>query len=578
MFAGTALAQRAPTVSYRVHIDSAAPDDIDVTMSVRGATPTLRLAMKVHPEYDAAYWHNLSFSDANVHRLDSTLWQVSLPGGSGDVHYTLHVPPSPPIRRAWQVTVRADGALLNPPDVFLYLPDFPRAAASVHLDIPWSWRVATSLDTARSSHNLRAPDAATLLDAPILLGHLRSWRFRDRGTAYTAVYWPLPNASPFDTLAFVDELRRVSHAALDVFGSTPDPRFVFLLQDGADDALEHRASVTIGIPSADLAADPHTHLEEIAHESFHAWNLVAIHPDTYGELTYRPFRTTGLWWGEGFSFYYADVLPRRAGLVDSGDSRAAHVVDLLTRYAGSVLTRRASPEAASLAFEDSPLVNPNATTGYYLQGELLGLALDGIIRDSTHDRRGLDDLMRALYARSRRDRGISSARWEATADSVCRCHLHRFFETQVRGLGPISLDESMARLGWRIAVDTAPAMNAQGEPLPDLRIRVVDDGRFRRLFIPDSTAIWARAGLRSGDVLLALDGVSVDSLTSFYQPLRRHHIGDTVTIDARRDGEDAPMHVVLTMAGYQRPRVRLVDMDPLTPEQQRRRARWLAGW
>ena len=61
------------------------------------------------------------------------------------------------------------------------------------------------------------------------------------GSPFGSVYWPLPNAASFDTLAFVDATKRLVGAALDVFGRAPANEFFFLFQDGADDALEHRA-------------------------------------------------------------------------------------------------------------------------------------------------------------------------------------------------------------------------------------------------------------------------------------------------------------------------------------------------
>ena len=125
----------------------------------------------------------------------------------------------------------------------------------------------------------------------------------------------------------------LADAMLDVFDSAPASDLYLLVEDGAGDALEHRASVTIGIRSADLGRNPRASLPELAHEFFHIWNLVAIHPDDYGTLSYqRPRRTAGLWWGEGVTLYYADALPRRAGLVDTSRSRLDHLAGILSDY------------------------------------------------------------------------------------------------------------------------------------------------------------------------------------------------------------------------------------------------------
>ncbi len=48
-----------PSVAYTLRIDTAHTGVVDVTMRVEHAPATLRLAMKVHPEYDARYWRYL---------------------------------------------------------------------------------------------------------------------------------------------------------------------------------------------------------------------------------------------------------------------------------------------------------------------------------------------------------------------------------------------------------------------------------------------------------------------------------------------------------------------------------------
>src|SRR5437879_7249428 len=84
------------SIEYTLRIDPSHLDVVDVAIHIDGAPGTLRLAMKVHPEYDAKYWRYLdsirvdaSASDhgTGVTREDSTLWRVTLPRGRGTVRY-----------------------------------------------------------------------------------------------------------------------------------------------------------------------------------------------------------------------------------------------------------------------------------------------------------------------------------------------------------------------------------------------------------------------------------------------------------------------------------------------------------
>jgi predicted metalloprotease with PDZ domain len=574
----------APTIGYTLRLDRTHLDVVDVEMQLRGAPDTFHLAMRVHAEYDARYWRYVEDlrveqtaddGRATIAREDSTLWRVTLPGGRGVIRYRIHVqPPEPNTRRAWMPYVRADGASINGPDFFLYLPGFPTAPVTLQLRVPDGWRVATAFPGRGS--------VAMLLDSPILAGRLREWSFSDRGTRYHVVYWPLPAAAAFDTTAFVAELQGLTRAALDVFGSAPTSEYYFLVQDGADDALEHRGSVTIGVSSSNLARDPHASLTEIGHEFFHSWNLVAIHPLGYNALDYRPpRRTPSLWFGEGVTLHYADVLARRAGLIDSTPTRLEHLASLLSRYYGSPAIQRVSPARASLAFEDSPVTNPDATGGYYIQGELLGEVIDARIRSATNEQRSLDDVLRAMYARSRapKDSGYTAQDLETVADSVCGCDLSALFAEQVRSTGPIDLTPVLSRLGLLLVVDTIPAADAAGQPIPDQRLHIDFAGAHAPaplyVAISNPATAWARAGLRTGDELVAINGTPIRAFSDFQTALRALRIGDRASVELRRGG--APLTITVPVSGYTRSRARLIDAPNVTAEQRSHREAWMRG-
>ena len=575
--------QPQPTFRYTVHVDSTRHDRVDVTLHVDHAPARLRLAMRRHAEYDARAWRYLQFTDSNVVRLDTALWEARLPRGEGDIRYVLHLPAETPGPfESWRTTVRDQGAMLNPADVFLYPVDFTNRPSTVDLDVPAAWTVATSLGVAGNRHHRTARNFPDLLDSPILTGVL-AWRsFRESNTDFNIAYWDLASPGWFNDTAFVRGVSGLAHAALGVFGTAPVRDYTFLIADKANDALEHHASLNIGIPLADLQRDPHAHTVELTHEFLHTWLLVAAHPDGFGVLTYkRTPPTDGLWWAEGVVIHYADVLPRRAGIVPSTDStrsRAAHLADLLSRYLAASWRNTVAPVAASRAFGNSILADSNAVESYYMQGELLGEALDALVRDSTRESRTLDDVMHGLYVRSHNGRGISERDFEAVANGVCHCNLDDFFATQVRAPGTIDLRPALARLGWRLLVDTVQATDASGAPLPDLRLSSVADDSGLRLVNVNATTKWARSHIVTGDVLLGINGMHPAGFLDLYFALHRLHIGDTAQVQLRREGSSETYEIDVPITGYSRPRVRFVDAGAVSGEQYARRAKWLNGW
>lgn len=593
-----------PEIHYAVRIDSMHLDVIDVAITIRNAPNATSLAMKLHPEYDAKYWryiqdvHVTGTRDdtlASVRHLDNTRWQLRMPGGRGIIRYRVRIQPSEgATRRAWMPFMRATGGLINSPDVFLYLPDYPDAPVTLSIEAPKSWKVATALEGDGIDYH--ATNAAEFLDSPILLGTLRlspsGLGAVGGGPVFHYAYWPLPDAKPFDFLALQRALQLLAVQTMQVFatkpplapsapfrGAAPFPHYWFLMQDGAEDALEHRASLTIGVPSSTLATDQREMMMTIAHEFFHSWNLVAIHPDDYLSLSYRPpNRTSGLWLGEGVTLYYADALTRRAGIVDTAPSRLDHLAQLASSYAGAWWAPLVSPARASRAFEDSPVTNSDATGGYYLQGELLGHVLDALVRDSTADARGLDDVMRALFVKTRDGHGYTERELEVTVDSVCGCRSHHFFEAMVDGTSYIDVNPVARRIGMMAVIDTAIVTGGDGQPAPDGRVGM-DFSRDQppiQLVVGNPASAWYRSGLRTGDVLRSFNGKPVGSSGDFFSVVRGIHIGDTVVVQIERKG--AEMRVPTVVTSYQRARVRLVDLPGASDVQKGRRARWMAGW
>ena len=96
-----------------------------------------------------------------------------------------------------------------------------------------------------------------------------------------------------------------------------------------------------------------------------------------------------------------------------------------------------------------------------------------------------------------------------------------------------------------------------------------------RVWIQDPSSVWARAGLHTGMELVAFNNAPIDSFPSFRRAFRAVKLGQVVRVDVLRDGASVRMNV--SVAGYSRPRVRIVE-DPLaTPAQIARRRIWLGG-
>jgi predicted metalloprotease with PDZ domain len=581
------FARSQPVIQYALTVSDTDTTGFDVQMWIRNAPDTFRIAMAKHPEYDDRFFRfvqNLRVFDrgAAIVREDSAVWRVTAPGGAVSIAYRIALPASPSSRAAWRPFLTSRGALTGGPQTFMYVVGAELAPAYVSVVLPnaSTWAITTGLTPTSESRTFFAPSAYVLMESPILMGYVRTWEFPVAGVPHTIAYWRSPTGVPFDTAIFRRGIEIMVNEAVSLFGRPPYREYIFQFQDNAYGALEHYNSVTLGAPSAELARNPNSALSETAHEFFHTWNLVRIRPAEYVGVTYRTIQPVPtLWFSEGLTMYYADLLLRRAKLPTSDSTRVTHLQNLITRYFAQPGNTRFSPEQVSRV---SYGTRPDALGDYegstHLQGELLGGMLDIVIRDATNGRRSMDDVMRLMLERFGGQRGFTGVDIERTMSNVCGCTLKSFIDTYVRSAHAIDFNRHLALIGLRAEVDSQPAAR-DGQPLPDSRIRAWMQpwDSTLALLINNPRSVWGRAGLHSGDRVLSVDGVPVSTPQDFRQIIGRLRIGDTLRLSVQSPRANAPRDVTVAVTGYVRPVVRISELSAVTEKQRRMREAWLLG-
>ena len=174
------------------------------------------------------------------------------------------------IRSAWKAYLTPTGGLLGGPHSFMYVVGHTLVPSHVTLNIPKEWEIATGLQSTSDPKTFFAPSVFSLVDAPLTIGKFKSWSFTVDNTPHRITYWPLPDATPFDTTTLVSSIEKLARQALLLFGRLPYREYTFMLQDGALGSLEHNNSVIVGAPSSHLANGAYDILSEIAHEYFHS--------------------------------------------------------------------------------------------------------------------------------------------------------------------------------------------------------------------------------------------------------------------------------------------------------------------
>jgi predicted metalloprotease with PDZ domain len=173
--------------------------------------------------------------------------------------------------------------------------------------------------------------------------------------------------------------------------------------------LEHRNSTVLicnrrDLPSLGMKKMPDSYvtlLGLISHEYFHTWNVKQLRPAEFERYDYTQENYTELlWFFEGFTSYYDDLLLRRAKLIDD-----TTYFKLINKTINMVLQApgRQVQSVAQASFDAwvkyyrQDENTPNATISYYAKGALVALCLDLSLRSEGNA--NLDQVMRGLWQR-----------------------------------------------------------------------------------------------------------------------------------------------------------------------------------
>jgi predicted metalloprotease with PDZ domain len=472
---------------------------------------------------------------------------------------------------------------ISGPRSYLYVVGRKAEPVALAIETPANakvWRVATSLDPAEGepadaatpapTHRYVAPTYDVLADAPVEMGDFAEERFDAAGRPHYVVLYG--QYDKIDRAKLVGYCKRIAETENAFFGDTPYHRYIFEFRasNGASrgaGGLEHLGSTEIGTVSV---VDDRTR-SVIAHEFFHLWNVKRIRPFVLGPFNYvDPPRTANLWWAEGVTSYYGDLLSRRAGL-NTDDEYLKHLAETITDLQNNPARLKVSADESSLRVFDVNNSQGFGGLSYYTKGELVGLCLDLKVRQVTGGNRSLDDVMRALYAQVRHGEGPGYGEddIEKTLDRVSGHDLSSFYDSAVRGTDELPFEECLSYVGLNLTPDPTPEVVAY------LGMGMRPGQDFRTLLVSEVEAggAAATAGLKDGDQIVAAGGQS--DMRGIVQTLRSVAAGKQITITVQRGSEK--LDVPFTMGSKNRTVWHVTVNPAATPAQVRLRGQWLTG-
>jgi len=491
-----------------------------------------------------------------LEKIDKHTWQAAALSKEQALTVTCEI-------YAWDLSVRGahldqTHAFFNGTSVFLCPLGHEAAPCLVDLQPPVGkayadWRVATALEPARGESGgqtgvakrhgfglYRAANYDELIDHPVEMGSFTLASFEACGVPHELA---ISGRHDCEMERLTTDLKRICEWQIRFFGEpAPMSRYVFLVTAVGEGygGLEHRASTALlcardDLPYAGMEGTPERYrsfLGLCSHEYFHTWNVKRIKPAAFTPYDLnRENHTTLLWAFEGFTSYYDDLALLRSGAID----RAAYL-ELLGKTISNV-ARNPGRHRQSLA-ESSfdawtkyyrPDENtPNAVVSYYAKGALVALALDLTLRQQSHGKHSLDDVMRALWqGHGQSGIGVGENGIRQIAEDISGLDLKRFFADAVHGTRELALAKLLAPMAVKLEWEKAK--------WPSLGVKTATEGGNLKLASVFADGPAQAAGLSGGDVLLALDGLRVTP-SSLESALARRRPGDTAKLHVfRRD-------------------------------------------
>ena len=450
---------------------------------------------------------------------------------------------------------------------FMYIPS--REAESTELEIilpSRDWRIATALLPYKEGHYL-VPNYHTLVDSPIEVGIHQRLDFTVQERVHSFVVWGNGN---YELDRIVADTTKIIDVTAQLWGNLPYDRYLFLLHlsPTGNGGLEHQNCCSLNYHPLKLKREGYFRfMNLVAHEFFHTWNVKRLVPKDLLKTDYdRENYTTLLWFAEGVTSYYDQIIPLRAGIYDQKHLFKI-ISDNITRYFHT--PGRLEQTLSDASFDTwIKLYRPDANSenvqiSYYLKGDLVAMLLDLQLRSQSGS--SLDHLLRLAWLEYQ-EGGYSEADIFALVEKLGGRNLVQWLNLMLHTTAELDFNYCFAPFGLQVM------MSDPSSQAPRLGITTKEINNRPIVQFVESKSSAQIAGINPGDELVALDGFRIDNLPD---RLKDYNPGDTIKLTVFQRDQLRTLDLVLDPPIPDR--YNLVPLSQVTPEQQTNLNNWLMG-
>ncbi len=432
-------------------------------------------------------------------------------------------------------------AHMNIPATFAYPVGMDSRARQVTFNYPanWGWKVATQLKPV-DDRTYYAPNFQYFMDSPVEISAYKtaSWQVKNPDGKVQTIHLMAHSSDTQEAVEkYAQQLKKMVQEQMAVWGEIPtfDYGHYYFIHDVhpeyAGDGMEHRNSTVIVQSTPKIEGYESMLLGTFSHEFFHAWNVERLRPKTLEPFQFAHSNVSdALWFAEGFTQYYGNLLLKRAGF---------RTLDQIAQtFGGMVNTVSTSPGAADYSpvessqyavFADAGVAidqtnKANIFTSYYTYGAAVALSLDLELR--ANHKLTLDDYMKALWKKhGKPEIPYSIPDLEEALASLTKNPKFAadFFKKQVYGVEKADFSSLLQQAGLILRkAKPGEAFTGFG------RLDFESGGGVLPVTLKGSPAY--KAGLSAGAVLLAINNIEIKSQEDLQQQMAKYKPGEQIEV------------------------------------------------
>ncbi len=490
-------------------------------------------------------------SDLDWRKIDKCTWRIKKKS-SGYLRVTYKVYANEFNQRTRGLN--PEHAFVNGASVFMYAEKYRPNPVSLEI-IPYDdWQVITGLDSADDDpYNLTAPNYDYFVDCPIEIGKPKVFEFNIEGKKHI---FSLTGGADINQESLMRDITRIIRENYEFWGKTPYKKYVFIVHCGPQSGggTEHINSTVLGVKRSAFETESGyaSFLRLVSHEFFHTWNVKQLKPKGLTPYDYtKENYTSELWIAEGGTSYYDGLNVLRTGqypLDDFYKEITAAIGDDKRRPGNRVQSVAESSFDAWVKFWKPTANKFESESDYYGRGSYICMILDLEIRNSSGNKRSLDDVFRKMYNDFPLDvTGYTNEDFRSYAEEAAVTDFGKFFNDYVYGTAIIDWDRYLAYAGLKIIEGFKTITPALGLKTSFREGKIVVTE-----VIGGSPA--KVAGIAVNDEIAALERERL-SYEAMEKKIRELEEGDSVTLTVVRN--DKLNDVVLTLRGTEAPDYRL---------------------